>query len=232
MASLALPLLRLPVLIRQHHVCVRQFMNRRTGLNRLRFVSSWSMAASVLLAGLGLGGGVGLFAASMIHVRPVFAPVPWNWSVGQDVVGRVISTHEAAWQSSDVPETLPTHGVRVGQQIRLESGLLSLSFRGGARAILNGPAVFEVRSDAAGKLYSGKLSLISPSESGTFVVATPSGRFRCDAGQYGVEVGTPNDAPMTTFPGSVKRFCRRPRRPLYQQLRRARRHQRRRCIRH
>lgn len=148
----------------------------------------FGIAASLLAVGIGLGCGVGLFAATLVHVAPRFVPLPWNWSVGQDVVAKVESTHNVLWQPSESPETLPTQGLRVGQQIRIEEGLMQLAFRDGVSLILTGPAVFEVKSANGGKLYEGKLSAVSSENAAGFNVETAAGRFQFGPGHYGVEV--------------------------------------------
>lgn len=148
----------------------------------------FGIAASLLVVGLALGCGVGLFAATLVHVAPRFVALPWNWSVSQDVVAKVTSTHDVRWQPSETPMTLPTQGLRVGQQIRIEEGMIQLGFRDGVSLILSGPAVFEVRSDNGGKLYAGKVSAVSPEDVTGFNIETATGRFQFGPGHYGVEV--------------------------------------------
>lgn len=148
------------------------------------------VAASLLAAGLLAGCGVGLLTAAIVNDRHGFNPAPWDWSYGSDVVARVVSTHEAEWQPARSPETPPTKGLRVGQQIRLDSGRLQLAFRDGVNVILHGPAVFAVRSEDGGKLFSGRMTITAPDGPTPFGVATPAGQFLCGAGHYGIEVGS------------------------------------------
>lgn len=148
--------------------------------------SSAPLAASLLVLGLGLGCGVGLLASSMMQTRPAFIPAPWTWKVENDVVAKVVSTSDAIWQPSQSPVTLPSLGLRSGQQIRLESGVMHLSFRAGASLLLQGPVVFEVRSEQGGKLYSGKLSVVAHEDINRFVIEVPDGRFSLGPGQYGI----------------------------------------------
>lgn len=148
--------------------------------------SSASLAASLLVIGLGLGCGVGLLASSMLQIRPTFVPIPWSWKVDNAVVARVVSTSDAIWQRSESPVTLPSLGLRAGQQIRLDSGTMHLSFRSDACIILQGPVVFEVLSEQGGKLYSGKASVIASDQISRFVIEVPDGHYSLGPGQYGI----------------------------------------------
>jgi hypothetical protein len=123
--------------------------------------------------------------------------LPWNWKVDNDVVAKITSTSQVAWQPSETPETPPTLGVRVGQHIRLASGQLQLVFRSGVNVMIIGPAVFEVRSETGGKLYSGRLSATASANSSPFHVETPVGRFQFGAGHYGIEVDNQRGYPAS-----------------------------------
>jgi len=157
------------------------------GLKRGRWMSNYA-AAALILIGIGLGCGVTLFASSVLRMTRTYMPVPWEWSVANDVIAKVESTKGAEWQSSEFPETLPTRGLRVGQQIRLTEGTMTLSFRSGTEVILQGPLVFEVRSENGGKLYKGRLATTVPSDLKAFHIETRNGRFQLGPGQFGIGV--------------------------------------------
>lgn len=146
------------------------------------------LAASLLVLGLGLGCTMGLFAATLVYVAPQFSVAPWNWVVGENVLAKVVSSSDVEWQSSETPETLPTQGLRAGQQIRIKQGLLHLRYRSGVDLILAGPAVYEVRSEHAGKLYAGRLTAVCASDAATFNIQTPFGLLQVGPGHYGLEL--------------------------------------------
>ena len=150
--------------------------------------TSLATAATLMFIGVGLGCGVGLLAATIVNSIPHFAPVSWDWEVGNDVVAKVESTFDAKWQASESPETLPTRGLRVGQKIRLAEGLLKIHCRNGVGLILEGPAVYEIRSENGGKLFAGKLSATAPSDLTVFHVDTQFGSFQFGPGHFGVDV--------------------------------------------
>lgn len=151
-----------------------------------RYATAMSYAATVLIAGMCLGCGLGIVAASVIYRQPEFRPIPWNRPVADDVIARVITTHDARWQEAESPETLPTRSLRLGDQIRLQQGLMSISFKSGATVLLEGPCVFEMRSPVGGKLYAGKLCVSASGASEGFAVETASQITQISTGQLGV----------------------------------------------
>lgn len=157
------------------------------------------LAASLLVIGLGLGCTMGLFAATLVYVAPQFTVAPWKWAVSESVLAKVVSSSDVEWQSSETPETLPTQGLRAGQQIRVKQGLLHIRYRAGVDLILSGPAVYEVRSEHAGKLYAGKLTVVCDSGAGTFNIQTPLGLLQAGPGHYGLEL-TEGEAELASSP--------------------------------
>lgn len=144
-------------------------------------------AAAVLALGIGLGCGVGILAAVIVHTPPQFFAMPWEWSVPDDIVAKIESTHEVVWQVSEIPETPPTRGLRVGQELRIDRGLLQIVYRNGVGVILEGPTVYEIRSELGGKLFAGRLSAVVPSDCSAFHVETQIGRLDIGPGHFGVD---------------------------------------------
>lgn len=149
------------------------------------------VAASLLIVGLVLGCGVGIMAATLRYLPspPTFLPLPWNWGVSNDVVAKIDSTDDVVWQPSETPETPPTRGLRVGQQIRIDRGRIQLTYRNGTGVIIQGPAVFEMRSEHGGKLFAGKLSVQMPAGVPPFHVETLTGRLQVGIGYVGIDAG-------------------------------------------
>ncbi|QDU57358.1 hypothetical protein [Aeoliella mucimassa] len=152
--------------------------------SRHRFANR--VSAAILALGVSLGCGVGILAATLVVMPPKFLPLPWNWRVDEEVVARIQNTKNLVWQPSESPYSLPTRGLRAGQQIRIAEGILELSYRSGVGITLEGPAVYELRSEQGGKLFVGKLSVVVPSETAPFHIETNSGRVQLSAGEFGV----------------------------------------------
>lgn len=165
---------------------------RRSKLLELVRALPIRLAASLLILGLGLGCGVGIMAATLGYLpsAPTFLPLPWNWLVDSDVVAKIEATHDVVWRTaSENPDTLPTRGLRVGQQVRISEGLMQLNYRNGVGVILEGPAIFEVRSAQGGKLFSGKLSVTTPPGAKPFHIETLAGRLQVGVGYVGIDAG-------------------------------------------
>jgi hypothetical protein len=157
------------------------------GQGALEFVLSIPRAAAAVLAfGLGLGCGVGILAAVIVHRPSPFRSPKWEWKVPDDVVAKIESTYQAATQVSESPETPPTRGLREGQEIRLDSGLVQIVYRDGVEVILEGPAVYMIRSAQSGKLFSGKLTAVVPADCTAFQVETPIGKVDVGPGRFGI----------------------------------------------
>jgi hypothetical protein len=110
--------------------------------------------------------------------------------VSNDVVAKIDSTDNLVWQTaSENPDTPPTRGLRVGQQVRIDRGWMQLTYRNGAGIILKGPAVFEVRSEHGGKVFSGKLSVTAPSGVPPFHIETLTGKLQVASGHVGIDAG-------------------------------------------
>ena len=174
------------------------FLNLRRATSRL----SLPYAAVIVFSCLCVGCGVGLVAASSFYAIPDFSRVLWSRKVESDVVARIALTHECQWQPSETPQTPPTRSLREGQQIRLESGFLQLVYRDGASVLLEGPAVFEVRSPSSGKLYEGKLSVTLPRASSGFKMETPHGVLLSRVGRIGAKVSKSGDEQIQISAGS------------------------------
>lgn len=164
-----------------------RFRSIGTACRRAVASSKLPYAALVLVSGMCLGCGIGIVAAAAILRQPDFPPVAWSRPVTDaDVVARVAETYQCRWQASQTPETLPTRSLRPGQELRIDEGLLLVVFRSGASVLLNGPAVFQIRSDLGGKLYSGALSLRAPRSDSRFSVETQVGEFSTNGGLFGI----------------------------------------------
>jgi hypothetical protein len=106
---------------------------------------------------------VGLLAASLIIISPAVRSGPGI--VGQTppsapaAVATVTGTADCRWahDRSTTPPAVPGDSVSIGRTYAIRSGLLEITYDGGAMVILEGPAVFRVDSATGGFLSRGKL---------------------------------------------------------------------------
>ncbi len=111
-------------------------------------------------------------------------------------VARLTGVYEAEWTSSP-PET----HLLAGRRIELKTGLAELTFRSGARATLEGPAVLVFDAANAATLKRGKLTaVVSPAAVG-FAVHTPLASVVDLGTEFGVSVG--DDVKVYVYQGEV-----------------------------
>lgn len=130
-------------------------------------------------------------------------PQQRNYGSVDEYVATMGATHEVQWQMSEAPSTLPSRGIRQGQQIRLESGIVKLRFGTGAQVLLEGPAVFEALARDRGKLYLGKMT----ADSGIgrpFVVQTACGNFELRSGRARLQSDLTGESKVDVLQGETR----------------------------
>jgi hypothetical protein len=136
-------------------------------------------------------------------------------------VGRITGMANCRWENGVVPLSF-SDVLSVGTQIRLESGLMEVSYDAGAKVILEGPAKYEVESTSGGYLSVGRLtakvdkglgmrdkSLDIPHPSSLiphplFVIHTPTAAVTDLGTEFGVEVAKSGETTSHVFRGSVR----------------------------
>jgi hypothetical protein len=109
-------------------------------------------------------------------------------------VARLSNAFKAQWSNGQIGGTIGSH-LQAGHPYRLKSGMAEITFRSGARIVLEGPADFRIVSENSGKLYAGKLTANVPQKAVGFMVETDRGRvidlgtrFAVDAARNSVTV--------------------------------------------
>jgi hypothetical protein len=86
-------------------------------------------------------------------------------------------------------------GLKVGQSVKLTSGLAEITFACGAKVILQGPAHLKIESDKTAMLYSGRLSADVPDDLEGFKIHTPQAEI----------LSLPADSPSPPAKDAVKK---------------------------
>ncbi|MGB7736386.1 MAG: hypothetical protein WBL72_22110 [Thermoguttaceae bacterium] len=124
----------------------------------------FSYAAAVLIVGLGLLIGWAYQVSIPRSDRPAevqagspATPAPLHAPPEMVVVGRITDMVECRWTD---PKTGPIDYAHVylGQRYALASGLMEITYKTGAKVILQGPCAYEVESRASGYLSLGRLT--------------------------------------------------------------------------
>jgi hypothetical protein len=149
---------------------------------------TWAAAAVLVIA----------FGAMSVISR-MTAPV-----VEQPIVATLMGVQDAQWLKAD-PSLVPGALLKASTQLRLESGLVRLTFRTGAKVVVEGPAVFTPDADGNLTLARGRLTALVPPSGKGFTVKTPTAKVVDLGTEFGVDVpATRGDAvEIQVFEGLV-----------------------------
>jgi len=117
-------------------------------------------------------------------------------------LAKVTREHACVWDKATaaLPAGTPLGS---GQNLQLSSGLVEVTFAGGATVLLEGPAVFRVDRSSRGFLDRGKLVAKVPKGAEGFTVATPSAVVTDLGTEFGLTVDTQGAAEAHVFRGRV-----------------------------
>ncbi|MBN1394412.1 MAG: hypothetical protein JW959_05275 [Pirellulales bacterium] len=184
----------------------------------------WTRAYLFAAVALGLF----LLLASWVNVTHVTGPNRAGQLADQRTptpevrfVGRITGMKDCRWADHETG-TYVGSSVSLGRDYALASGLMEISYEGGARVILEGPCAYTVESSAGGFLAIGKLtanirtqsskpkaqssnpSPLPPLLSPLFFVRTPTAIITDLGTEFGVEVAENGDTTSYVFQGSIK----------------------------
>jgi hypothetical protein len=161
-----------------------------------------SRAASTLLVASMCGGLVAM-AATVAVMKSNFRHAEPNY------VAQLTAAHELQWadtSASPMVDQLLTEG----QTLEVAGGWAEISFKNGARTILEGPAKLELRSSESAKLDAGKLVVELPHRSHSFAVNTakfsvdtPTSRVVDSGAEFGVQVDQQANTQIEVFEGLI-----------------------------
>jgi hypothetical protein len=117
-------------------------------------------------------------------------------------IGSLVATAAATWAD-------PAHAPRAGQPLprgpsSLTSGLAQVRLDNGVSLIFEGPAKFEIKSQAAVVLSLGKLTVNVPPDAHGFTVETPSARTVDLGTEFGVVVDDTGNTETHVIRGTVE----------------------------
>lgn len=120
-----------------------------------------------------------------------------------EAFARVAATRNCRW-SGDRTDLGFGAEVAGGQLLELETGLAELTFSGGARLVLEGPASFRLSDAETVELYAGRVAAAIPKEAAGFSVRTPRLVIAESGAQYGILAGSNGLDEVHVFEGAVK----------------------------
>ena len=173
---------------------------------------------------------LGLWFASMIYISSPekiardssSSPAKLSVDPAREVVGRITGMVDCKW-SKDGYEPADFDAVLLGQQFKLDSGLMEITYNSGAKVILQGAVTYAVDSKDGGYLSIGKLTarLEKKEESAKqqaanhkselvsipyplFTIKTPMATVTDLGTEFGVEVNRDREVVTHVFVGKVR----------------------------
>jgi hypothetical protein len=121
-----------------------------------------------------------------------------------EMVARLTNAVDCAWSSET---SVPAIGgdLAAGRKLALESGLAEIRFKNGARAVLQGPATLEIRSQSCAYLSGGKVAVTAEgAKARGFVIGAPGMKYTDLGTEFGVLVAKDGEQEVHVFRGSVQ----------------------------
>ncbi|MEA3209354.1 MAG: hypothetical protein QOE70_2411 [Chthoniobacter sp.] len=146
------------------------------------------------------------FAKWTAALAAVAAVVAIAFTIWPQLPGASVATlaqvSGAVWSEGSAA---PAPGARLKPgRLRLERGTVVLAFGRGARVVLEGPAEFELRSDNAGFLHSGKLRARVPVRAHGFKIETAQFTAVDLGTEFGCELAPDGAGELHVFAGKVE----------------------------
>ena len=121
--------------------------------------------------------------------------------------------HSVAWIMNAqncqwVNDSVPTGDLSAGKILKLERGLVEVSFASGANVVLEGPCSLELLSNKSARLFSGKLTARVPENARGFSIISPQGKIVDLGTEFGVSVAQDGATDIFVFKGEVKALCK------------------------
>ncbi len=117
-------------------------------------------------------------------------------------VARITGLHNCRWPDNYLPPLRYAH-LGLGRELKLDSGLVEITYYNGAKVVLEGPVEFTVEKVNACRLELGKLAAEVPKPAVGFVVQTPTAKIVDLGTEFGVEVEQSGSAEVHIFRGEV-----------------------------
>ena len=115
----------------------------------------------------------------------------------------ITGVHEVAWIAGQSGTRLNSR-LKLGQRMKLDSGLLEVTYDNGTRVILEGPCDFEVTDSGKGRLHQGRLTAYVNAQARGFTIAVPEGEIVDWGTVFAVSVEAGGDAFTEVIAGIVE----------------------------
>jgi hypothetical protein len=117
-------------------------------------------------------------------------------------IARVTSMNGASFDAGSMK--VVDGGLLPPGTIELKSGKLELTFFSGARVSIEGPSLFQLKSDFRATLVQGRITADVPPQAIGFTIYTPSGQLRDLGTAFAVSVSDSGDADVHVLDGKIE----------------------------
>lgn len=123
------------------------------------------------------------------------------------VVARISGTRNCLWRGENTSIGYGSDLV-AGQLLELKAGVAEVTFAGGTRVVLEGPASFRVPDGESAELLSGRMAASVPRDSTSFSISTPRLSIRDSGAQFGLIANLNGVSEVHVFEGSIRALLR------------------------
>jgi ferric-dicitrate binding protein FerR (iron transport regulator) len=157
-----------------------------------------SMTVAALVIGL-------LITAMAFMAPPVYRKFfrDLGGEASYEIVANVTDLQEAVWTKREIGTFVGAHLV-AGRELQLQSGFVELTFKDGARTVIEGPATFRVDSRNSGSLQRGKLVAHVTERAKGFSIRTNDVVITDLGTEFGVHVDDGGSCEVHVFRGIVE----------------------------
>ena len=129
--------------------------------------------------------------------------VQFYGSTSQSAVATLIDSHQAQWADTSADYTVGKR-ISAGNDLNvLKSGMIKITFDYGAEAIIEGPAMFSLRSAEQLYLAGGKVYTYVPRQATGFIVETPSSKVVDLGTEFGISVDSRGESMIQMYRGKA-----------------------------
>jgi len=165
----------------------------------------FSLLIATLLTGFGLWIASLVYVSSPEKIAQDSSSLPSKAAIDPtlEVVGKITSMADCRWSEEGRPPS-GYDNVLLGRQFMLDSGLMEITYKTGAKVVLQGPVTYNVDSKNGGFMSVGKLTgKVENKTAKGFAVRTPTATVTDLGTEFGVEVANDGTAKVTVFVGKV-----------------------------
>jgi hypothetical protein len=91
-----------------------------------------------------------------------------------------------------------------GQRLELVEGLAELTFRSGARVVVQGPAILQIRDGSSAWVSVGRVAALVPASASPFVVRTQAADLTTAGAEFGAEVDVDGSLVTQVYDGNIE----------------------------